>query len=84
MNEIQRLRESGCTVLIVEQNARAALISADRGYVIENGRVTRSGDAATLLADPAVQDAYLGGEGGSSRAMEVRIRARRQAILGRE
>jgi len=83
MNEIQRLRESGCTVLIVEQNARAALISADRGYVIENGRVTRSGDAATLLADPAVQDAYLGGEGGSSRAMEVRIRARRQAILGR-
>ena len=84
MNEIQRLRESGCTVLIVEQNARAALISADRGYVIENGRVTRSGDAAALLADPAVQDAYLGGEGGSSRAMEVRIRARRQAILGRE
>jgi branched-chain amino acid transport system ATP-binding protein len=84
MNEIQRLREAGCTVLIVEQNARAALISADRGYVIENGRVTRSGDAAMLLADPAVQDAYLGGEGGSSRAMEVRIRARRQAILGRE
>ena len=84
MNEIQRLRAAGSTILIVEQNARAALIAADRGYVIENGRVTRSGDAAVLLADPAVQDAYLGGEGGSSRAMEVRIRARRQAILGRE
>jgi branched-chain amino acid transport system ATP-binding protein len=84
MNEIERLRASGCTVLIVEQNARAALIGADRGYVIENGRVTRSGAATTLLADSAVQDAYLGGEGGSSRAMEVRIRARRQAILGRE
>jgi branched-chain amino acid transport system ATP-binding protein len=84
MNEIQRLRAAGSTILIVEQNARAALIAADRGYVIENGRVTRSGDAAVLLADPAVQDAYLGGEGGSSRAMEVRIRARRQTILGRE
>jgi branched-chain amino acid transport system ATP-binding protein len=82
MAEIQRLRAAGGTVLVVEQNARAALVAADRGYVIENGRVTRSGDAAALLADPAVQDAYLGGEGGGTRGMEARIRLRRAAILG--
>jgi branched-chain amino acid transport system ATP-binding protein len=83
MAEIRRLRAAGGTVLIVEQNARAALVASDRGYVIENGRVTRSGDAASLLADPAVQDAYLGGEGGSTRGMEARIRQRRASILGR-
>src|SRR4051812_2306203 len=46
MGEIKRLRAAGGTILVVEQNARAALGIADRGYVIENGRVTRSGDAA--------------------------------------
>jgi branched-chain amino acid transport system ATP-binding protein len=81
--DIRRLRAAGGTVLVVEQNARAALVAADRGYVIENGRVTRSGDAAALLADPAMQDAYLGGEGASTRGMESRMRQRRTAILGR-
>ena len=56
---------------------------ADRGYVLENGRVTLAGAAAALLGDPAVQDAYLGGQGGSARAIEQRIRAKRRAILGR-
>jgi branched-chain amino acid transport system ATP-binding protein len=83
MMEIKRLRAAGGTVLVVEQNARAALAAADRGYVIENGRVTRSGDAAALLADPTVQEAYLGGEGATTGGMEARLRRRRASILGR-
>jgi branched-chain amino acid transport system ATP-binding protein len=83
LREIRRLRETGRTVLIVEQNARAALGIADRGYVLENGRIAVAGEARQLLGDRSVQDAYLGGAGGSSRAIEARIRARRQALLGR-
>ena len=77
------LRAAGGTVLVVEQNARAALDIADRGYVLENGRVTLAAAAATLLGNPVVQDAYLGGQGGRARAIEERIRAKRRAILGR-
>jgi hypothetical protein len=69
-------------LLVVEQNARAALGIADRGYVLENGRITVSGNAADLLDNQIVQDAYLGGQGGSSRAVEQRIRAKRRQILG--
>jgi branched-chain amino acid transport system ATP-binding protein len=83
MAQIVALRAAGGTVLVVEQNARAALDVADRGYVLENGRVTLAGAAAELLGNPAVQDAYLGGQGGSARAIEQRIRAKRRAILGR-
>jgi branched-chain amino acid transport system ATP-binding protein len=83
MAQIVALREAGGTVLVVEQNARAALDVAGRGYVLENGRVTLAGAAAELLGNPAVQDAYLGGQGGSARAIEQRIRAKRRAILGR-
>lgn len=52
----------GLTVLLVEQNARSALKIADRGYVLENGRVTLQGTAAELLANRDVQRAYLGRE----------------------
>ena len=83
MAQIVALRAAGGTVLVVEQNARAALDVADRGYVLENGRITVSGRAAELLRNSAVQDAYLGGQGGGSRAIEERIRAKRKAILGR-
>ncbi|MBV8744738.1 MAG: ABC transporter ATP-binding protein [Xanthobacteraceae bacterium] len=83
MAQIVALRAAGGTVLVVEQNARAALGIADRGYVLENGRMGASGQAAELLGDRAVQEAYLGGEGASSRAIEARIRARRREILGR-
>jgi len=83
MQEIARLRAAGGTVLVVEQNARAALAIADRAYVMENGRITQTAAAAALLADRSVQDAYLGGAGASSRAAEARIRERRAAILGR-
>jgi branched-chain amino acid transport system ATP-binding protein len=57
---VAELKKSGMTVLLVEQNAGAALAIADRGYVIETGRITVSGNAAMLLADPRVQSGYLG------------------------
>jgi branched-chain amino acid transport system ATP-binding protein len=61
LDVLRRLREGGLTVLLVEQNARAALRVADRGYVLEVGRLTVSGPAADLRRHPAVQAAYLGG-----------------------
>jgi branched-chain amino acid transport system ATP-binding protein len=57
---IEGLKRAGLTVLLVEQNARVALAVADRGYVVETGRITASGSAAQLLADDRVQAAYLG------------------------
>jgi len=57
---IAKLRDEGVTILLVEQNARAALHSADRGYVIEVGRVVLQGAADELLTDPEVKRAYLG------------------------
>ncbi len=48
------------TILVVEQNAAAALTVADRGYVLETGRIVHSGTGRALLADPAVRNAYLG------------------------
>jgi branched-chain amino acid transport system ATP-binding protein len=57
---VQGLKRTGLTVLLVEQNARAALAIADRGYVVETGRIAASGSGAELLADDRVQVAYLG------------------------
>ncbi|MBV9747905.1 MAG: ABC transporter ATP-binding protein [Acetobacteraceae bacterium] len=82
MREIVALRAAQGTVLIVEQNAHAALTIADRGYVLEQGRITASGASAELLHSPAVQDAYLGGRAGQ-RAIEGRILNKKRAILGR-
>ena len=82
MREIAALRGAGGTVLIVEQNAHAALGIADRGYVLENGRIALEGPAAELLVNPAVQEAYLGGHGGHY-AIEARIRAKKMELLGR-
>ncbi len=62
--EVQALREEGLTVLLVEQNARAALRIADRGYVLETGRIILEGTARDLLDNPEVQRAYLGKEYG--------------------
>lgn len=59
---IERLRDEGNTVLLVEQNAKAALSIADRGYVLETGKVIVQGQAEELLANPDVQRAYLGRE----------------------
>lgn len=60
LNAVQGLRRSGLTVLLVEQNASAALSIADRGYVLETGRVVLEGLAEDLLANKDVQRAYLG------------------------
>jgi branched-chain amino acid transport system ATP-binding protein len=57
---VTSLRASGITILLVEQNAAAALEIADRGYVIETGRIVHSGPAGELLSDPKVKSAYLG------------------------
>lgn len=61
LDVLRHLRDRGITVLLVEQNARAALRVADRGYVLEVGRVTLSGPAAELRQHPAVRASYLGG-----------------------
>jgi len=58
---IQHLNHEGLTVLLVEQDAYAALQIARRAYVLEMGRVALEGDCAALRKDPKVQDAYLGG-----------------------
>ena len=57
---IASLREQGLAILLAEQNARMSLTIADRAYVIENGRVTLSGPAATLLASDDIAARYLG------------------------
>jgi branched-chain amino acid transport system ATP-binding protein len=60
MDLIQSINARGTAVLLVEQNARAALRIADRAYVIDSGRVTLEGPAAELAGDARVVDAYLG------------------------
>ena len=57
---VKALRTRGLTILLVEHNARAALKLADRGYVLETGRIVLEGTGAALLSDPRVQAAYLG------------------------
>ncbi|WP_077038439.1 ABC transporter ATP-binding protein [Pelomonas sp. KK5] len=58
---IETIHREGVTILLVEQNASRALQLADRGYVMESGVVTMSGDGAALLGDARVREAYLGG-----------------------
>jgi branched-chain amino acid transport system ATP-binding protein len=58
---IERINEEGTTVLLVEQDVNNALHIADRGYVLESGRLTLSGDAADLAEDERVAASYLGG-----------------------
>ncbi|ASY57612.1 ABC transporter ATP-binding protein [Sinorhizobium sp. CCBAU 05631] len=57
---VKGLRGLGVTVLLVEQNAFGALSIADRGYVMETGRITMTGPAAELIADQRIREAYLG------------------------
>ena len=57
---IKNLHKAGTTILLVEQNAQAALSVADRGYVLETGKIVTTGTGAELLASPAIKKAYLG------------------------
>lgn len=57
---IRTVASEGMTILLVEQNARLALETSQRGYVMESGEITLSGESAELLADPKVRAAYLG------------------------
>ena len=58
---IKNLHKAGTTILLVEQNAQAALSVAVRGYVLETGKIVTTGTGAELLASPAIKKAYLGG-----------------------
>lgn len=60
-NIIQEIQKQGTTVLLIEQNAKMALSIANRGYVLENGKIVLSGTGEELLASDEVQKAYLGG-----------------------
>jgi branched-chain amino acid transport system ATP-binding protein len=60
LESIRLLKRDGLTILLVEQNARAALAIADRAYVLETGRVTASGSAEAIQVDERVREAYLG------------------------
>jgi branched-chain amino acid transport system ATP-binding protein len=68
---IRRLRDEGSTVLLVEQNARAALKIASRGYVLENGRIILEAPAEALLANRDVERAYLGRDLDTEAAMDT-------------
>jgi branched-chain amino acid transport system ATP-binding protein len=57
---IVEINQQGTTILLVEQNAQQALSRAHRGYVLETGRIVKTGPGAELLHDPAVKEAYLG------------------------
>jgi branched-chain amino acid transport system ATP-binding protein len=59
---VRTISSEGVTILLIEQNARMALESAGRGYVLESGAITLQGEARSLLADPRVREAYLGEE----------------------
>jgi branched-chain amino acid transport system ATP-binding protein len=54
------INRSGVAILLVEQDVMTALELADRGYVINRGQVSMSGESATLLADPTIREAYMG------------------------
>ena len=58
---IENLHKAGTTILLVEQNAQAALSVADRGYVLETGKIVTTGTGAQLLESPEIKKAYLGG-----------------------
>ena len=77
-------REAGATILLVEQNARAALNIADFGYIMENGRIVLDGESGALLGNPDVQEFYLGmSHGGDKRDYrDVKHYRRRKRWLG--
>ena len=57
---VKELNKTGTTILLVEQNANIALSISDRAYVLETGKIVKSGDAKILLKDSSIKEAYLG------------------------
>ena len=78
---IKTLRMRGIAVLLSEQNARMSLAIADRGYVLEMGRVALAGRGSELLADPAVAERYLGMGHTYSTAAPAEVEARHQQLV---
>jgi len=77
---IREINVGGTSVLLVEQNATMALALADHGYVLENGRIVKSGPAADLLADQDIQEFYLGvGEAGRRSFRDVKTYRRHKS-----
>jgi branched-chain amino acid transport system ATP-binding protein len=74
---IKSIKESGTPILLVEQNARMALLVADRGYVLETGKVMLTDTAANLLSNEQMKASYLGGH-----AHVKEARSRRQGQPG--
>jgi branched-chain amino acid transport system ATP-binding protein len=74
MDLISEIRDKGQTVLLIEQNAVAALEVADRVYMMETGRISLSGPAGEIKDDPRVREVFLGG-GEDGEGIENRIRA---------
>ncbi len=72
---LKNIRETGLGVLLVEQNARQSLATADRGYLIENGEIIGQDTADRLLNDPAVQSAYLGGASAATKPPQASAQA---------
>ena len=60
-NLVQSIRDTGVSILLVEQNARSALAVADRAAVMDGGKIVLTGQASLLLDDPRVKETYLGG-----------------------
>jgi branched-chain amino acid transport system ATP-binding protein len=60
LDTVSRIRDDGVTVLLVEQNIHESLAIADRGYVLEEGRIRISGEGRDLLANEHIREAYLG------------------------
>jgi vanillin dehydrogenase len=80
---LRRVRRSGPSILLVEQNVRASLAIADRGYIIENGRIAGEGRASVLIDDAAVRRAYLGGPSERGVAPARPLRSAHQVLLGK-
>jgi branched-chain amino acid transport system ATP-binding protein len=74
---IRRLRETGMTILLVEQNAHMALEVADYGYVMEVGRIVLENTAARLRDDPMIREFYLGAQQDSGTSGQARWKRRR-------
>jgi len=71
LHKLEHLREQGLTLILVEQNASAALRIADRGYVFSSGKISMQGLAQDLLEDPSIRDAYLGGDEANTQTLRV-------------